>query len=379
MKFIPLFLSSTLFLLGACSQEEKSFTMDDTGNFQSTIRGKVIDNSGALAGVLVLVTPGSYSTTTDENGEFEFSTMQTGRYQFQFLKEDYRDTILRDSVELGLLDDQDLTGMKLRYRFATLNGTVVDSQEASLSNAGLAVENQANSSLSVSGGEFSINQLEPGKVRIFGAKQGMGYGYTDVTLVADSTLADVQVSLNKRGGVIKGTIINIRGDLLKQIDVQAYQGAIKTKTDSLGKFEITDMPKEGDSRIQMGNSQVQTFCSGINPEGEDTLDVGTFILEATPDSIIKIPHSFHLATTLDSSMLIMPWISKVDSIKPLWYYWSFDNGATWTTTTEPRLKLKTSVRNWSPGNYFVKVRCMSKDSVSSNTSKITVSVRSIPN
>lgn len=379
MKFIPLFLSSTIFLLGACSQEQKSFTINDTANFQSTIRGTVTDKSGSLAGVLVLVMPGSHSATTDENGEFEFSTLQTGRYQFQFLKEDYRDTILRDSVEIGLLDDQDLTGMKLRYRFATVNGIIVDSQDISLSSAGLAVENQVNSVLSISGGEFSINQLEPGKHRIYGAKQGMGYGYTDVTLVADATLADVQVSLNKRGGVIKGTIINIRGDLLKQIDVQAYQGAIKTKTDSLGRFEITDMPKEGDSRIQMGNSQVQTFCSGINLEGEDTLDVGTFILEATPDSTIKIPHSFHLATTLDSSMLIMPWTSKADSIKPLWYYWSFDNGATWTTTTEPRLKLKPSVRNWSPGNYFVKVRCMSKDSVSSNTSKITVSVRSLPN
>lgn len=377
MKRIPLLFIASLFILTSCSQEEKTFTVDDTAHFQSTIQGKVIDKSGVLAGVLVLVTPGAYSTTTDENGEFEFSTLQTGRYRFQFLKEDYRDTLLKDSVEIGLLDDQELDPVKLRYRFASVNGTVVDSIDATHSDIGIAIENQANSALSISGGEFSINQLEPGKLRIYGAKQDMGYGYTDVTVKADSTLADVQVTLNKRGGVIKGTIINIKGVLLQHIDVQAFQGAIKAKTDSVGKFEITDMPKEGDSRIQMGNSQVQTFCTGVNLEGEDTLDAGVFILEATPDSSIKIPNSFHLATTLDSSMLIMPWTSKVASIKPLWYYWSFDNGATWTTTTEPRLKLKPSVRNWSPGNYFVKVRCMSKDSVSSNTSKITVSVRTL--
>lgn len=337
-------LALVFLMLWACSQDERAFTHEDLSGFQGVLEGEVINRRGELLpGVLVSVSPGGRTTLSDENGAFMMDGLQAGAYRVRYLRPEYLDTSATDSIVLGLLDTVAAPNVSMTYRFATLEGVVRDSSGNPLPMAGVSVEYQNANTQSMSEGRFAITKVEPGTLRIFAAREGVGYGFQDVQATPDTTINVNDLILNRAGGIVKGRVLQEDGSPLAHGDIRAIGGALKTTSDSAGNYRISTVPSE---------SQVSLFAYvDDDPVASVSIQVGEGDSLVAPDielgepektEITVVPGTMLISDTAKSLNLQMTIVQDTmeNNILPYWYEWSFDGGRTWDSTQTPQYRLE---------------------------------------
>ncbi|HSQ42601.1 MAG TPA: FISUMP domain-containing protein, partial [Fibrobacteraceae bacterium] len=321
----------------SCTQDDRNFDNDNLSDFAGSLTGTVVDRHGnTLSGVLITLSPGGVTTTSGAGGSFEFGNVAAGSYVAHFMKADYLDTVPVDSFSVGLLESATASAQTMTYRYATIRGTVLDSSGDALPAAGVAVELQTASTLSMSGGKFVLSQIEPGTVRIFVAKEGHGYGSVDVTTSPDDTLTEVTVQISNEGGSVSGTVVDNNGNAIEGATVSAVGGALDTLTGASGTYTLSNLPSDGSVGlvVQISGNTVATAQVQV-AEGENT-EVPTIVIGTglSDDAVLAmLPATLTLNNDADTLILAATavWDTSDESYTPYWYFWSTD-GESWDTT-----------------------------------------------
>jgi uncharacterized protein (TIGR02145 family) len=368
-------LASLAFLL-SCNQDETAFGPQDRAAFQSSVAGRVTDRNGkALSGALVTALPGGATTVSGPDGSFTLSGLTSGKYRIALAKDEYRDTVWLDSVRLGLSVVRDIGKQAMRYRYATVSGLVEDSTGSGLPMAGIAVENQTSNAMAASEGKFLLARVEPGRVRLFTAMQGVGYATLDTVLQPDDTLKGVRMRIHRRGGAVTGKVVGEDGKAVSGASVQAVGGVLKTTTGNDGSFRITEMPSEGRVVVEVVKGDLSTLVTGVQVEegSQTSLDTIRIAAPVGPKSEVSVRTGLALGFTTDSVLtLVADTVSSDTSFRVLRYLWSLDNGATWDTTSVNVLVVRPERLGWTEGVYTVSVKVVAIDGRVSKAGTLTV-------
>jgi len=374
---LALALAGVVGTLLSCNQDETAFGPQDAKFFESTIEGRVTDRQGrVLSGALVTALPGGVTTVSGPDGSFTLSGLASGSYQIALAKDDYRDTMWLDSARVGLSVVKDMGKLAMRYRFATVSGVVEDSSGEVQPMAGVAVEDQTPTAMAVSGGKFTLAKVEPGRVRLFSAIQGVGYGTLDTTLDADDTLKGVRLRINRRGGAVTGQIVGTDGNGISGAQVTTVGGALKTTTESDGSFRITEVPGEGKVVVEVSKGALSTTVTGVRvAEGAQT-DLSKITIAAIASTgAVAVRMGLAMAFTTDSVVtLVADTISSDSSFRVLRYLWSLDDGATWDTTSVNTWAIRPKSLGWVAGAHAVLVKAVAMDRRVSDAGTITVRI-----
>lgn len=364
-------IGSIAFLL-SCNQDETAFGPQDLKAFESGVTGRVTDRAGdPLVGALVTALPSGATRMTDANGKFTLSGLAAGSYRIEVVKDDYRDTMWLDSARLGLAVLQELGVVAMRYRYATITGVVVDTAGTIQSNAGVAVEDQTPTVLASGDGNFVLGRVEPGRIRLFSAIQGVGYGLLDTTLQPDDTLKNVRLRVVRRGGVVIGYIVDSDGKPVANARVQAMGGAIKATTDAQGRFQLSEVPSDGKVAVEVDDDGRTALITGIRV-GEASLTNLDTIRIGTTDGVGVRP-GVTLGFTTDSVVTIVAsTVTKDTSFHILRYLWNIDGGKHWDTTSVNVLSVRPGGLGWKEGSHPVQVRLLALDGRVSPTTTLTV-------
>lgn len=379
----PLILAFSVLTAGAfllsCNQDETAFGPQDLKAFESSVTGRVTDRSGkALSGALVTALPGGRTTVTGPDGSFTLSGLPTGSYRIAVAKDDYRDTMWLDSARLGLSVANDLGAIGMRFRFATITGLVEDSSGAALPAAGVSVEDQMASAMAVSGGKFLLGRVEPGRVRLFSAIRGIGYGTLDTTIQPDDTLKGVRIRINRQGGTVTGKVVGEDGNAVAGAQVLTMGGALDTVTGGDGTFRITEVPSEGNVVVTIVNGNQSTLLMGVRVGEGGTTNLARIELgEGDPGGSVKVRKGMAMAYSTDSVVSVVADVMSGDTtFHVLRYLWSPDGGGTWDTTSVNMWEV--AVRRLPGSSPSVLVRVLAMDGRSSEAGTITVRIMPPP-
>ncbi|HSQ42831.1 MAG TPA: hypothetical protein VLM37_11170 [Fibrobacteraceae bacterium] len=321
---------ATLLWLGACSHDSYEFTEEDTADFTSEISGVVADYDGnALSNVLLTV--GSVSSWTDSAGNFGFSKLASGEYGVLLRRADFRDTLLADSVSLGLLDSAVLDTVRMSSRYAVVQGTVVGSAGESFSAAGVGVDGQGRDTLATQG-QFVLNHVEPGHVRLYAATDSL-YGVLDTAVEAGDTLDGIRLIVSLESGTVSGTVKNRDGLALSEYAVSALGGLLQAETDLLGSFTLTGVPQDVQVLLSLSSGDTTLAQAGVYPSAGDSMSFQWTVDLSTDQNPLRIlPAAFFYADSVDSVVLEASSLWDEEENIPYGYAWSLDGGVLWDTT-----------------------------------------------
>gem|GEM_PF-436118 len=383
MKRFLAFLALTAFVLsglflGSCDQDESAFRPEDENAFTSDVSGRLTDRQGrALGGVLVTALPVGVTTLSGSDGTFRLSGLVAGSYRVTAARDEYRDTMWLDSVRMGLAAVQPLGTLAMRYRYATAKGVVVDSDGVVRADAGISIESQTATTTSGKDGKFTLARVEPGRVRLFAAIQGLGYGFLDTVLAADDTLQGVRLRIDHRGGVVVGKVVGRDGKAVSGAVVRTVGGALEVVTDADGMFRLADVPSEGAVVVEIAKDGLSTTITGVRVAAGARTDLSTIVISASSTASVFVRSGFAIAMTTDSVVTLMAeTVSNDTTFRVLRHLWSVDGGRSWDTTSVNVSTVRPKSLGWAIGTHPVLVKVVSVDGRISSTG--TISVRLAP-
>ncbi len=364
----PAMASLAVLLAGilSCNQDSTPFGPQDAKAFESGISGTAKDfRDKPLSGALVTAIPSGATTVTAADGSFHLARLAPGTYGLSLAKGDYRDTIPVSRLKLGMLQGIDVGVVRMRYRFAAIKGVVEDSAGTRLPMAGVAVEDQDASSMAMTGGEFTLSKVEPGRVRLFTALSGVGYGTLELDLAADSVLRDVKIRILRRGGKVVGRIVDDRDVAMQGVRVETVGGAIFDVTDAQGAFELTEVPGEGRVVLSLSkDDELLGTLTGVEvPEG-GSADVRDVVLGKPAAGGAVVLPGMAMGFETDSVITLVARSRLSDtSFHVLRYLWSTDGGILWDSTATNSWSLRPSSLGWKAGTHEVLVKMLDVDGV----------------
>lgn len=361
--FQPAMACLTLLVVGilSCNQDSTPFGPQDAKAFESGISGTAKDfRDKPLSGALVTAIPSGATTVTAADGSFHLARLAPGTYGLSLAKGDYRDTIPVSRLMLGMLQGIDVGVLRMRYRFAAIKGVVEDSAGTRLPMAGVAVEDQDASSMAMTGGEFTLSKVEPGRVRLFTALSGVGYGTLELDLAADSVLRDVKIRILRRGGKVVGRIVDEREVAMPGVRVETVGGAIFDVTDAQGGFELTEVPGEGRVVLTLSkDEEILGTLTGVEvPEGGNADVRNVVVGKSTAGGAVVLP-GMAMGVETDSVMTLVARSRLSDSsFHVLRYLWSTDGGILWDSTATNSWSFRPSSLGWKAGTHEVLVKML---------------------
>jgi len=371
-----------LLILVACGTDSTSFAIRDAGAFSGTLTGRMVDRSGKpLAGTLVIATPGGRTTLTGPDGRYELGALPAGSYRVAAARDEFRDTALTDSVKLGLLEERSLPALGLTFRYGSIRGTVTDTNGLPLLGAGIAVQNQTAQTQSGEGGSYSLGRVEPGRIKLFTAVAGVGYGAIDTLLRPEDTLRTVSLRIARKGGSVTGRIVDARQVPLSGATVTALGGALKAVTDREGRFTLKQVPSVGAVGLLVDRDGVRQSVSGVRVSEGATLDLedlgpGSPAAGSEP---VSVSNGLIFAYTTDSLVTVVADTAGRDtSFHILRWLWSRDGLKTWDTTSTNVWKRSLSVLGWGVGEHAIQVCAYSMQGIVTSAITQTVHVRLPP-
>ncbi|HSQ43281.1 MAG TPA: carboxypeptidase regulatory-like domain-containing protein, partial [Fibrobacteraceae bacterium] len=241
-------LIPTIFLLFvACSQSDKNFGDSDSDEFTGTVSG------------------------------------------VEFRKAGYRDTALSKGFEVGLLDSVDVGTQRMKYRYATIKGTVKDASGSIVTAAGITVEDQTASGMAGESGTYTLSQVEPGYVRVLAAYSGKGYGIKKMTVVADSIYTDVGVELESEGGTVSGVVVDEDGNPVEGAIVTALGGALCDTTDENGNYTFSSVPSGVSVIVTVSIEDAEVATVSTNVSEGDSVEAATVTATAIDtDAVLHV-------------------------------------------------------------------------------------------
>jgi uncharacterized protein (TIGR02145 family) len=371
-----------LAFLAACGTDSTSFMERDAGAFSASLIGKVSDRDGhALAGALVVATPGGKTTVTGPDGKFELAAMPAGAYRVAAAREDYRDTGLTDSIRLGLLDNRQLPVLGMKYRYATILGTVTDSNGIALVGAGVAIQNQTAQTLSAEGGAYALGRVEPGRIKLYTALSGIGYGALDTVLGPQDTLHALGLRIARKGGTVGGRVVDGSLVPLAGATVTALDGALKATTDRNGLFTLGQVPSVGAVGLIVDRNGIRQSVSGVRVGEGARVDLESIAPGAplSGNEGVSVSNGLVFAYTSDSLLTVVADTAGRDtSFHILRWLWSRDGLKSWDTTSTNVWKRSLSVLGWGVGDHQIQVCAYSMNGVLTSAVAQTVRVRLPP-
>lgn len=368
--------------LAGCGTDSTTFLARDAGAFSGTLNGRMVDREGKpLAGTLVIASPGGRTTLTGPDGSYELGSLPAGSYRVAAARDEFRDTALTDSVKLGLMETRPLPPLGLTFRYATIRGTVTDSNGLPLPGAGIAVQNQTAQAQSGEGGAFVLGRVEPGRLKLFTALAGVGYGALDTVVGPQDTLRTVPLRIARKGGSVTGRIVDRNQMPVAGAVVSALGGALKATTDRNGQFLLGQVPSVGTVGLVVDRDGVRQSLSGVRVgEGGklDLEDIGPGA-PATGGEPVSVSNGLVFAYTTDSLVTVVADTAGRDtSFRILRWLWSRDGLKTWDTTSTNVWKRSLSVLGWGVGDHVIQVCAYSMHGVLTSAVTQTVRVRLPP-
>jgi len=318
-----------------------------------------------------------------DSGRFELGNLASGTYRLSLSKVDYRDTSVGDSVALGLRETKTVLPQALQYRYGSIRGKVLDSSGAPQFNAGVVVQEQDASVLAVDG-SFRLSRVEPGKIKLFSAVSGYGYGTREVELRADSQV-EVEMRIDHKGGTVTGKVTKDDGVTpLSGASVSAVGGALRTVTQSDGSYSLGQVPQTASITIVSGDQKAQVNGVQVAEGGRASLP-DLHLSQVPTGTLPALLSGMSLGVTTDSVVTLV--VADAMGSDTSWhvrrYLWSLDAGRTWDSTSTGVLRLHPAQLGWAEGLHRVKVRMrlyrILGISVLDSTSAVaTIDVRLLP-
>ncbi len=354
-------VSGLAFLIG-CGQDDSPFSTRDAAGFSGKVTGQIKDHGGrVLSGALVTVLPGGKTTVSIPDGSFELSELKAGTYRLVVQREDFQDTILADSVKVGLLETRSIDPLKMTYRYATVVGKVLDSNGLPLYEASVVVENQTSIAHVTSDGKFVLGRVEPGKVRLFTAITGKGYGIIDTVLSADDTLRGIMLRLGRLGGTVTGKLVDASGSGIANAGVSAVGGALKTTTDQEGAFALTQVPGNASVILAVDKDGQKQALTGVQVAEGGKADLSNIrFADPVPAGKVTIKPGVAFAVTTDLRITVVAdTVGRDTSFHVLKWLWSRDAGHSWDTTATNVWSRSQAELKWAEGDHSIQVRAQS--------------------
>jgi len=348
----------------SCNQDETAFGPQDAKAFESGVSGIAQDvRNKPLSGALVTAIPSGATTVTAADGSFHLARLAPGTYALSLAKGDYRDTIAVPRLKLGMLQGVEVGVVRMRYRFASIKGVVEDSTGAGLPMAGVAVEDQDASSMAMTGGSFSLSKVEPGRVRLFTALSGVGYGSLEIDLAADSILQGVKIRILRKGGKVVGRIVDDQGAAMPDVRVETVGGALSDVTDAQGAFELTEVPGEGRVVLSLSKDDVLLgTLTGVEVSEGGNTDVRNVVVGKVSAGEAVVLPGMAVGVETDSVITLVARSRVTDTaFHVLRYLWSVDGGARWDSTAVNSWSFRPSDLGWKAGNHDVRVKMLDVD------------------
>ncbi|HSQ41947.1 MAG TPA: FISUMP domain-containing protein [Fibrobacteraceae bacterium] len=336
---LAIILPISLAFFSTCSTVDKTFTDEDSKGFTGSVSGVITDKHGnTLSGVLVTVTPGGQTTVSTSGGKFELSGIAPGKHALSYIKSDYLDTTSADSLDIRLLDSVVLdSNQKLTYMYATVKGTIEDSEGNNIDEGpiGVSVENQTASATTASA-SFILTKVEPGNVRLFAAISGTGYGYVDTVVSPDDTLKNLSVKISRKGGTITGTVVDSSGKGVSDAIISAVGGVLQDTTGSDGSYTLNSVPSEGSVLLLVLSTTGDTVgTASVGVDEGDSAEIPAVVVgdQGLGTDMLKVlPSTVVVSDTSDTLTLVAKAVWDSDDDAPCWYLWSTDGGETWDST-----------------------------------------------
>jgi len=362
--------------LSGCDSDTTPFSTQDASKFPASVFGRIADRQGhPLTGALVTALPSGVTTVSGDSGKFQLG-LPPGSYQVSVIKDDYLDTSLSDSLRLFLLSKDTLAKLGLVYRYATIQGTVLDSTGAvPQAGAGIVVQDQTVSATALPTGSFSLGRIQPGSVQVFAVVPGQGYAGFDTALQPSDTLKGVTMRISHQGGTVQGQVVLVNGGAARGIgsaarraatsdsvgvsgvSVSAFGGLLNSITDANGGFSLPNIPGAGPVVLHISNvggTQTQTVTGVVAREGR-ILDVGNLWLNSMAgisDSAVR--SHIALARWNDTAVNLLAWTGNDTGLHVAKWAWNLSSKG--DTTSVGRASLSKSnptfAAQWASGTPF---------------------------
>jgi uncharacterized protein (TIGR02145 family) len=362
--------------LSGCDSDTTPFSTQDASKFPASVFGRIADREGRpVTGALVTALPGGTTTVSGDSGKFQLG-LPPGSYQVSVIKDDYLDTNLVDSLRLFLLSKDTLAKLGLVYRYATIQGTVLDSTGAvPQAGAGIVVQDQTVSATALPTGSFSLGRIQPGSVQVFAVVPGQGYAGFDTSLHPSDTLKGVTLRISHQGGTVQGQVVLVNGGSARGVgfssrlaaasdsvgvsgvSVSAFGGLLNSITDANGGFSLPNIPGTGPVVLHISNAggtQTQTVTGVVAREGR-ILDVGNLWLNSMAglsDSAVR--SHIALARWNDTAVNLLAWTGNDTGLHVARWAWNLSSKGDTTSVGRATLSKSnpTFSAQWASGVPF---------------------------
>ncbi|MBF0430230.1 MAG: cadherin-like beta sandwich domain-containing protein [Fibrobacteria bacterium] len=254
-----------------------------------SITGMVSNELGsALRGVSISAQgPNArYSAFSDQMGSYSFLDIPGGIYTITFKKYGFSDGASQ-SITIITGDTVIAQGSVLQSNLITIRGRVIipglakQGARSAQKGIGIALPKQSISTQTDSTGTFILENVDPTTTEnIVAAKSGSGWGDKTVTLLPGKDTVEVEITLNKEGGSIQGTVVGIADKPLPNVLVEAIGGGVSAITDSGGNYHLANVPSGVPIEVV---SVENTSISGLMVDEGSQLDG----VELTPQDTIE--------------------------------------------------------------------------------------------
>lgn len=260
--------------------------------FEAVIQGRIQSLSGVIqSGATVfgknMGSEGStFTTSSDDNGNFEFSALPPGDYAIYGIKNGFSTADTTNvNVETAIDTTRDIL-VRLSPRVGQIFGNVVDRQNGvALSSARVIAEGVgSDEAITNTNGEFTISNLSFGTYSLTARNSGFDSDTIDVSISPENPRTNVEFKLRRNLGAIAGTVQNqIGGSLGQKINLRAIDvntlSSFETQSDLNGDFSFEDIPNGKTYNIET-LAQGRGFVNSSLNVRFDSID--TFIQLANP-------------------------------------------------------------------------------------------------
>ncbi|MEI7832864.1 MAG: carboxypeptidase regulatory-like domain-containing protein [bacterium] len=206
-----------------------------------TISGQITFNGSGLADVTVEDDSGTYSTTTDYDGNYVLEDVAVGNYTIVPSLDYY--TFSPENINLDVVDGEVLNQNFEAFRTFAFSGWVT-LDGSGLEGVTISDESQSYSATTDADGYYEINEVQPGSYTFTPSLEGYTFDPKDITVeLKDSDMTDQNFEAYQ-GYAISGQV-TFEGAGLEGVTVADDSGTYSTTTDAEGYYTLAGLPQEG--------------------------------------------------------------------------------------------------------------------------------------